>query len=206
MAECMAELGRVEMLNNDIGSAQKRLNEATILYQQLNIKSGMSNILQSYGRIAAVKGDYEQAYANLQEGAALDDEYGYRISYLFARSHLGYLALYRGNITETHEIFTETLRISFNDKNEIWITFTLEGMAGLFVAVGKPEIAAQLIGWSDALREKVGDSRPPLEQADADKIIAACLAKMGEVAFSDAYDEGQKMSMDQAVALALNEH
>jgi hypothetical protein len=36
-------------------------------------------------------------------------------------------------------------------------------------------------------------------------MIAACLAKMGEIAFSDAYDEGQKMTLDEAVAYALTE-
>jgi tetratricopeptide (TPR) repeat protein len=206
MAECMVELGRVEMLNNNIEPAQKMLDRAAILYRQLNIKSGMSSILQGYGRIAAVKGDYEQAYANLQESIAIDEEYGYRINYLFGRTHLGYLALNRGNITEAHEIFTEALQSFFDDKNEIGVAFTLEGMAGLFVAVGKLEIAAQLIGWSDALRERIGDHRPPLEQADVDKIIAACIIKLGEVAFSDAYDEGQKMSLDEAVAYALKEN
>ena len=43
------------------------------------------------------------------------------------------------------------------------------------------------------------------EQADVDKIIAACIAELGEVAFSDAYDEGQKMSLEEAVAYALQE-
>ena len=37
-----------------------------------------------------------------------------------------------------------------------------------------------------------------------DKIIAAYIAKMGEVAFSDAYDEGQKMILDEASAFALD--
>ena len=209
IAKCMVELARVELLNNEIKSAQERLSEATILYRQLNVKggiSGMSSVLQGYGQIAAVQGDYEQAYTYLQEGSALADENGYRIDYLFARSRLGYLALSRGNITDAHEIFIETLQSFFNDNNDIGVIFTLEGMSGLFVVVGKPEISAQLMGWADALRERVGDPRPPLEQADVDKIIAACIVKMGEVAFSDAYDEGQKMSMDQAVALALNDH
>jgi len=39
-----------------------------------------------------------------------------------------------------------------------------------------------------------------------DKIIAACLAKMGEAEFSDAYDDGKKMTMDEAVELALGEN
>jgi len=38
-----------------------------------------------------------------------------------------------------------------------------------------------------------------------DKIIAACLSKMGEAAFSDVYEKGKKMSLDEAVALALEE-
>jgi len=43
------------------------------------------------------------------------------------------------------------------------------------------------------------------EQSEVDKIIAACLAKMGEVTFSDAYDEGKKMSLNEAVVLAVKE-
>ena len=205
MAECMTALGRSKLLNNEIEAAQKMLNEATILLRKLKIKSGMSGVLQAYGRIAAIKGDYEQAYTHLQEDAKISEEYGYRINYLFSRSHLGYLALYQGKITVAHEIFTETLRSFYNDKNEIGVVFNLEGIAGLFVVIAKPEIAARLIGWSDATRERIGDHRPPLEQADVDKIIAACLVKIGEVAFSDAYDEGQKMSLDEAVAYALRD-
>ena len=61
------------------------------------------------------------------------------------------------------------------------------------------------LGWSDALRERISDPRPPLEQADVDKITAACVAEMGEVAFSDAYDLGSAMSIDEAVVYALEQ-
>ena len=54
--------------------------------------------------------------------------------------------------------------------------------------MGKLEQSARLIG-----------------RADVDRIVAACLAKMGEVSFSDVYDEGQKMSLEEAVACALKE-
>jgi hypothetical protein len=78
-------------------------------------------------------------------------------------------------------------------------------MAGLYVDTDKPAVAPRLIGWADTTREKISDRRPRLEQGDVDKIIAACLARMAEIAFSDAYDEGQKMSIDEAVAYALEE-
>ncbi|HXQ32985.1 MAG TPA: hypothetical protein VN843_03065, partial [Anaerolineales bacterium] len=206
MAGVMAELGRLEMLNADIESAQKMLNESVILIRQLNLKNQMADVLQVYGRIAAIKGDYEQAYASLQESAVIYEEQGIRMAYLFSRSHLGYLALYQGEINKARAVFSEAVRDLYSDKNEDGVMFTLEGMAGLSVAVGKPDVAARLIGWADMVRKKLSDPRPPIEQADVDKIIAACLIKMGEVAFSDAYDEGQKMTMDEAVAYALDEH
>jgi tetratricopeptide (TPR) repeat protein len=164
MALVMTELGRLKMLNKDIESAQKILNEAAILIRQLNLKGPMVDILQSYGRIAAIKGDYEQAYASLQESAAICEEQGYRMGYLFARTHLGYLALYRGDVTDSHDIFGETLRDFFSDNNDEGVVFTLEGMAGLSVAVGKPNIAAQLVGWADMMREQLSDTRPPLSR------------------------------------------
>ena len=47
--------------------------------------------------------------------------------------------------------------------------------------------------------------RPPLEQVDVNKIIAVCVEKMGKAAFTEVYDEGQKMTLDEAVAYALEE-
>ena len=49
MADCMTELGRLEILNNDLETAQKRLHEAMDLFRQLNIKTGIADILQGYG-------------------------------------------------------------------------------------------------------------------------------------------------------------
>jgi hypothetical protein len=53
------------------------------------------------------------------------------------------------------------------------------------------------------MRVKLNDPRPNIEQADVDKIIAACLVKMGEMAFSDRYDEGSKMTLSEALIFAF---
>ena len=92
------------------------------------------------------------------------------------------------------------------DRSENGLAYTFEGIATLSVTVGRHAIAAGLIGWSDAVRMKVGDRRPEAEQADIDRLISACVLKMGEEAFSDAYDAGQRMTMDEAVLYALKEN
>jgi hypothetical protein len=118
---------------------------------------------------------------------------------------MGYLALHEGSISEARHIFLESAQNFQQDKVLIGTIFNLEGMAGLYVEVGKPACSARLIGWADSERKKIGNARPRIEKADVDKIVATCIAKLGEATFSDEYDEGQTMTVDEAVAYALKE-
>jgi hypothetical protein len=122
---------------------------------------------------------------------------------LWTRVRLGYVVLQEGDLNEAHDIFAQTAREFQKDEMVMGIVFALEGMACLKASVERHLRAAYLIGWADIIRQKLGDPRPFIEQVDVDKIISACIANMGEIAFSDAYDEGQKMSLDEAVAYAL---
>jgi non-specific serine/threonine protein kinase len=206
LAECLSDGGYFAILNGDLEFAQKSLDEATLLSDKLKNRPVKAVILYAYGQMAMIRGHYDQAHIYLQEGLEIMEELGIRLGWLFTRTHLGYLALLEGNLLEARQIFAETAQNFQKDHSLDGAAFTLEGMAGLYIATDKPVIAARLIGWCDAAREKISDKRPLLEQADVDKIIAACLAAMGEVAFSDAYEEGGKMSLEEAVAYALHEH
>jgi hypothetical protein len=113
---------------------------------------------------------------------------------------MGHTFLRQGAFVQARETFEICLQ-QFQEL--IGVVYTIEGFAALHLNQGQPERAARLFAWADAMREKIGDHRPPVEQADVDKDITACLAKMGEAAFSDTYDDGKKMSLEEAVACAL---
>ena len=82
------------------------------------------------------------------------------------------------------------------------LAFALDRMASLYAMTGKPEAAAHLIAWSDASRMRFGDPRPRIEQADLDESIAAIKSKIGDRAYETAYNAGQDLTIDDAVALA----
>jgi predicted ATPase/DNA-binding XRE family transcriptional regulator len=206
LADRLYTVGRFLILNGDVETAQKHLDESGALYQQLNPRLAEAKFLPAYGQIALLQSDFKKARACFQKHAKICAEFGNRKDYLWARVNLGYVALREGNFNEAYRNFAETAYNFQNDHNIEGVIFTLEGMAGLYVATDNPLIAARLIGWADTMREQIKDGRPLLEQRDVDQIIVACLLKMGEVAFSDAYDEGQKMTLDEAVALALEEN
>ena len=202
LARCLSALGFFLLMDGQLDAAQKYLDESKLLYQQLNLKS-TDHLLASLGQIALVQGDYELARTYFQQAAEITKELGIRTHYLWATVRLGYAELLAGNMTEARQIFVEAVQNFQKDGNQTGVVFSLEGMSSLYVTVDKYNVAARLIGSADTTREEAGDTRPKLEQANVNKMIAACIAKMGEAAYIDAYEGGSKLTLDEAVDLAL---
>jgi len=196
------------LLTGEIEKPQQYLDEASQLYAAIN-KNNKGQVTETArwakSMIALMQGDYEEAHAQLQEARNNSEEAGNWMAHLWTGVQLGYVALRAGNLTEARETFTETAQSFQKDKNTIGVVYTIEGMAGLYIATGKPELAAQLIGWADETRNRITNERPYLEQADVDRIIAACIARLGESAFTEAYKKGEKLALDEAMKLALME-
>ena len=202
LASTLSNLGYFLLVDNQIDVAEKYLDEANLLFEQMNIKA-RSQLLSAYGEIVLRRGDFERARDYFQEDARISNELGNRINYLWARARWGFAELRAGRITEAYQVIAETAQEFQKDGSRIGVVYSLEGMLSLYITVGKAEAAARLLGWTDATREMIGDTRPKLEQADVDKVITACIARIGEAAFSDMYAEGKKMTLDEAMLLAL---
>jgi len=202
LEDYLGVLGNIDLLNGNLESAQKNLDEAIRLRHSWKRKGGMGFIQNALARLEVIKGKYEKAKSFIEEDLVIQRDLGHRMKYLWDRTHLGYILMYQGKIYEARDIFFETIKEFFKDKDEMGVAFSLEGVASLYVVVGKPEHAAQLIGWADGTRKKIGDTRPVMEQTDVNKIIAVCIGKIGEALFSKKYDVGKRMTLDEAIAQA----
>jgi hypothetical protein len=87
----------------------------------------------------------------------------------------------------------------------IALVFAIEGLASLHVTQNKPERAIQLFAWTDAMRDKMGDRRPPVEQNSVERDLAVIRSKLSDETFTSLYAEGQAMTTEQAINLALQE-
>ena len=65
------------------------------------------------------------------------------------------------------------------------------------------ERAARLFGVTEAFRER-GTRLPPAERAGYEQDQAAAQTVLGAAAFTAAWNEGRTMSLEQAVAYALD--
>lgn len=203
LANLLGLLGQFRVLHGDFELGEQCVEEALRLWEANRRASVWDSPRVTQSLIASMKGDYEQAETVLREVMIYAQERGNRMSQLWVQVRLGHVLLRAGDLTEARQILTETAQNFGKDGYTIGAVFALEGLAELFSVVGKPNYAARLIGCTDRVRERIQDPRPEFEQANVDKIMAACLAKMGEAVFSDAYDEGQKMSLEAAILHAL---
>ncbi len=203
LANLLGLHGQFLVLHGDFELGEQCVEEALRLWEANRRASVWDSPRITQSLIASMKGDYEQAEAVLREVMVYAQERGNWMSQLWVQLRLGHVLLRAGNLTEARQILTETAKNFAKDDYTIAAVFALEGLAELFSVVGKPEHAARLIGCADLIREKIQDPRPDYEQANVDKVIAACLAKMGEAAFDDAYEEGQKMTLGEAVAFVV---
>jgi hypothetical protein len=85
----------------------------------------------------------------------------------------------------------------------IALVFAIEGLASLYVNQKQLERAVRLFAWADAMREKIGDQRPPVEQKSVERDMAVIRSKLSDSEFENLSTNGRTMSVEQAVALAL---
>jgi len=204
MAHCRFLIAQRFIWNGDFSSAVPLLDESLEIHRQLGNRQGEASILYCYGELAYWQGNYQQAHTYFQQCISLLEKVGVYFI-IWHRTKLAYTLLKMGNISPAKEIFMYCVKSFQKVGLTTGVVFSIEGLAGVFGASNKPKIAALLIGWADATRDVTDDTRPLVEQQDMDQVISTCLKIMGEASFSDEYEAGAKMSMDDIVAFALYE-
>ncbi len=208
IAWCLSTLTYQEIMGGNFYPPAAWLEEAKLLYRELGDQVNEADALATAALLAYRRGDYQQAYPFFEQAIALYDNVAGTLWSAWPRVLMAYTFAAEGKYQQARKNFEICLR-QFGQKDGFdfltGVVFTIEGLASMHGKTGQLERATRLFAWSDAMREKLNNHRPPIEQADVDIDITTCLAKMGEAAFSDANDEGKKMSLEAAAAYALEE-
>lgn len=101
----------------------------------------------------------------------------------------------------------ESLRIKRHFHDTLGILIALETTARIFTALERVDMAAQLLGalhqnWKSAGLPMLG---APFLETDHEKCVKECQRIMGLDGYNAAFDEGARLDLDEASALALGE-
>ena len=204
IARGLGNIGWVFYLQGDYHGAQKYLEEALAIYRNFADKPNSIWVLGYLGRIAVLNANYGQASELFEEELFLAKDSGLRQRIGTCTRELAYLHLYEGNPASALAFFRESLSfIEMEDKVEI--SLCLAGIASAIFQLSPQhaEHAAQLLGWAQSMIDKIGIDNLPYEKEQITKALIAVREQLGSRAFESAFAEGQKMSLDEALNLAL---
>ena len=98
---------------------------------------------------------------------------------------------------------SEALRIHRDIGLAFYVAVDLCDFAAVFAGTGRAEAAARLLSKAEALSEEIGGSFEGWAEEQNEETLAALRADLDEPAFAEAWEQGRKLTVDEAVALAL---
>ncbi len=200
---CLNLLADKAIRVGDFSSAVAWLEEAKSLHHQLGDRTSEAGVLENYGKVYYWQGDYSRSCASYEEANELYEKIGILPSWV--QAHLAYSELRRGNARKAKELFKACSRQFQKANIGTGLIFIMEGLASLYLVQGQSERAARLFAWADIQRASGGDLRPPVEQVSVERDLAAIQSQLDEAAFHQAWKEGSALTLNQALALALDE-
>jgi non-specific serine/threonine protein kinase len=202
-ANVVASLGRVAQQQGDYGRAAALLEEGLALYQELGDAPGIAWSLNSLGELAHLHGEYGWAMVLQEEALALHRTMGERYAIAGSLFYLALVAERQDNYRRATALLHEALLLGHEMGARHLVVDSLEVLAWVTVVSGQARSAARLGGAAEALREALGAPLSPDERAGHDQAVQAMRAALGEEAFAVAWTESRALSLDGAVALAL---
>ena len=198
-------LGNVRVVQRDFEGAQ-RLFEAAL---ERHRRDGDDHrVLVAMYKVAWMRdelGDVSGARALTEEVIRRARAAGNLRMQASSLSTLGVYALREDRVAEALPLLEESYRIS-RDLDDSEAYFVLYRFAWALAIAGRAADATRVYSVAEAFQQETGRSvaRPFLEREN-EQTLARIHTQLDEGAFARAWDEGTRMTLDEAVALALAE-
>jgi len=203
IAVCLSQLAHRRIWGRDFSSPVHLLEEASAIYRQLGNQSGEADTLNIHGSLAYWQSDYQQARVDYEEAIMLFEKVGSYGMASWSHANLAYTILRQGNIMQAIDMFSVAIQRFQKTNTIIGLVYAIEGSASLNVNQDQPERAARLFAWADAMRDQIGDQRPPVEQASVERDLEVIHSTLNDAEFEKLSTEGRAMTTEQAIVLAL---
>jgi hypothetical protein len=149
-------------------------------------------------------GDIERYRELTEENLALARSLGNKRIEARALGALAMVALDEGRLEDALAMMSASYRIDRELGFSIFVAIDLVRFAAILAAGGRAAEAARLLARADALREEIGFTEESWAAEERERTCAAVVSALDEAAFSDEWERGRELTLDEAVALALD--
>ena len=189
----------------DPDQANRLTEEGLALFRDLDDRSGMASAYNELGEIARVHGQDDQARRNYEAAVAVAEQAGNIRRKYSSLATLSFIAQHENDHMQAIALLRQKLAFAREMKNHHYMAMEIWMLAGSLGAVGEPERAARLLGAAETTLSRIGAHIETTDRPEYERINREVRTLLDEATFQAAWAEGRKMTLEQAVADALDE-
>ena len=204
LAWALRGLGGVYVERNEKERGELLLKEAMTLFQEVGDKWGMLYLRMDFAFDAAMNDEYRHAMTLINEYQDLAHELNDASSIGGGKMALAIAEFFQGNVDISDKLFQEVLAIIHPFGDLVGFTGCLEGLAAIADKRRQPKRAAKLWGAAQHLNEISGyiSDRGWIQRV-LNPMNDSVRTQLGEAGFEATCAEGYSMTIDEAIAYAL---
>jgi predicted ATPase/class 3 adenylate cyclase len=203
MARSAQRLGELFLKQGSYEKTRLYFEQHLMLDEGLDFKQGITVALCSLGNLYRYQGDYDQAEQYYEKSLAIGREYSLKHNGAFILYNLGMNALHQNNYLTAKSCFLDYFDVARKQYEKIGACDLLISLAAVASGMNEPERTTKLYGAAQALFETTNYRIPPFDRAEFDRHIQIAREQLGEARFETIATEGRAMTMEQAIAYAL---
>ncbi len=212
VALSLNNVGEVLLLQGEYERAVVLLEESVALARKVDDKRGLAFALLNLGEVAFRQGDYERARPFYEESLRLRRELENAEGIAVSLSGLGNLARAQGNHGRAAQLYLESLSLLQTSSDTALVIPILEQAAAMIGVACDPALspdmvaslrATQLFGAAASLRDILAAPLPPAARVAYQRDVDVVRRALGGDAFARAWAEGRDLSLEQAIAMAI---
>lgn len=200
---CLANLGVMASSQGDYEQARAYFMESEELAHQIGDERAAAIVLTNLGLVEAELGEHERARHTLSESLGYYRRVGDEAMAVNSLVNLGIAAVYANRPDEGSRRYAEALQIGSRLDDLKNVANCLEGLAWTATQGGNAERALRLAGAAAALRQAIGAPHSPWGEQQLQRWLPQARAALSAGVAETVWREGQLLSRQQAVALAL---
>jgi predicted ATPase/DNA-binding XRE family transcriptional regulator len=203
VADTLDSLGSLATDQGDYEQARSLFEESLAIGREIGDIAGIRTSLRNLGITAFGLGNYKRATTFLDQSLALAREQNDKVNIAANLSDLAYAVLLQGNDRRAQLLFKESLLLNQQIGQMDYVADCLEGLAGVAAVQGQPCRTACLFGATAMLRNTIGVPLPPLSREMNNRHLTIAKTSLSKATFAAAWAKGEAMTLEQAVAYAL---
>lgn len=197
-------LGNIMKEKGNLEKAKKYLSESLEISRQIGDKSGIAFALYNLGSVYYCCGDEEKALEYANESLKLRTEIGDKPGIAYSYDIIGVICFYRKEYDKAEYYLRESLKIRTESGDRHAILLSLSSYSLILSSGENTVLSAKLLGAKDTGYKSMDLPMSSEESQQFEEISRILKDKLGESEFIKYFDEGKKMTIDEASDAALS--